>query len=686
MQSRWADRDAQAAVDRFAKAGIGRDLALRVYTTRLLGGDPKLVLHGGGNTSVKLRIADLVGDETEVLCVKGSGADMAAAEPAGLPAVRLDPLRKLRALDDIADDRIVRVLRANLIDPAAPNPSVETLLHAFMPHKFVDHTHATALLSVIDQPDGEKRARDAYGDRLGVVPYRRPGFGLAKKAAEVFDANPKVVGLILHKHGIFTFGKDAREAYETMIEMVTIAERQLEAGRKSVFVSVQLPQRSAPHAAVAPLIRGAVSRPHPRVEGAWQRPVLEFRGGEAVLNFVNGKDVARYAQAGVITPDHTIRTKGWPLILPAVADGKLDDFKQAARAAVEQYVARYRAYFERNNSRYNNTKIMSDPLPRVALVPGLGLFGLGDTRQDAVIAADLAENAVEAIAGAEAIGTFDSISDADMFDCEYWPLERAKLGPAKSLALTGQIAVVTGAAGAIGAATAKAFAAAGAEVALLDIDAGAAAEKAKAIGAHALAVACDVTDAASVRAAFDKVVEAFGGVDIAISNAGAAWQGRIGEIDEAVLRKSFELNFYGHQRVAQNAVRVMLAQGTGGCLLFNVSKQAVNPGKNFGPYGLPKAATFFLMRQYVVDYSADGIRSNAVNADRIRSGLLNEDFVKERAKARGVSEQDYMSGNLLGREVTADDVAQAFLAQAVALKTTGDVTTVDGGNIEAALR
>jgi NAD(P)-dependent dehydrogenase (short-subunit alcohol dehydrogenase family) len=220
----------------------------------------------------------------------------------------------------------------------------------------------------------------------------------------------------------------------------------------------------------------------------------------------------------------------------------------------------------------------------------------------------------------------------------------------------------------------------------LDIDAAAAAEKAKAIGAHALAVACDVTDATSVRAAFDKVVEAFGGVDIAISNAGAAWQGRIGEIDEAVLRKSFELNFYGHQRVAQNAVRVMLAQGTGGCLLFNVSKQAVNPGKNFGPYGLPKAATFFLMRQYVVDYSADGIRSNAVNADRIRSGLLNEDFVKERAKARGISEKDYMSGNLLGREVTAGDVAQAFLAQAVALKTTGDVTTVDGGNIEAALR
>ena len=252
--------------------------------------------------------------------------------------------------------------------------------------------------------------------------------------------------------------------------------------------------------------------------------------------------------------------------------------------------------------------------------------------------------------------------------------------------MAGQIAVVTGAAGAIGAATAKALAAAGAEVALLDIDEAGAQAKAKSIGSAALAVKCDVTDANSVRAAFDQVAKTFGGVDIVVSNAGAAWQGRIGEVDEGTLRKSFELNFYGHQRVAQAAVKIMLAQGTGGCLLFNVSKQAINPGPNFGPYGLPKAATLFLVRQYAVDYGADGIRANAVNADRIRSGLLTDDFIAERAKARGLSERDYMSGNLLSREVTADDVAQAFLAQALALKTTADVTTVDGGNIAAALR
>jgi NAD(P)-dependent dehydrogenase (short-subunit alcohol dehydrogenase family) len=269
---------------------------------------------------------------------------------------------------------------------------------------------------------------------------------------------------------------------------------------------------------------------------------------------------------------------------------------------------------------------------------------------------------------------------------EYWPLEQAKLGEQKDLPLAGQVAVITGAAGAIGAATAKAFAAAGAEVALLDLDETAAKTEAAAIGAPALAVKCDVTDPASVRAAFDKVAEAFGGVDIVVSNAGAAWQGRIGEVDEEILRKSFELNFYGHQRVAQAAVKIMLAQGTGGCLLFNVSKQAVNPGPNFGPYGLPKAATLLLVRQYAVDYGAEGIRSNAVNADRIRSGLMTDDFIAERSKARGVSETDYMRGNLLQREVTAEDVAQAFLHQALELKTTGDVTTVDGGNIAAALR
>jgi rhamnose utilization protein RhaD (predicted bifunctional aldolase and dehydrogenase)/NAD(P)-dependent dehydrogenase (short-subunit alcohol dehydrogenase family) len=685
MKSAWVDSEAQAAVDRYARDRVARDLALRVYTTRLLGQDPKLVLHGGGNTSVKTLVSDLNGDETEVLCVKGSGWDMGTIEPAGLPAVRLAPLRKLRARGALTDEEMVRVQRANLIDPAAPNPSVETLLHAFLPHTFVDHTHSTAVLSLTDQPEGDALCEDVYGKRMGYVPYIMPGFALAKAAAEVYARDPAVEGLILHRHGIFTFGADARQAYERMIEHVTLAEERLKRSRKAVFASAQLPQQVANHADVAPILRGACALKDETIEGAWKRFILDFRMTDAVLNFVNGAELARYSQAGVVTPDHTIRTKNWPLIVPAPEAGSLDAFGENVRTAVANFIGKYRTYFESNNARVGGVKKPLDPMPRVVLVPGLGLFGLGRSKKDARVAADLAEAAIETITGAEATGRFSALDDAHLFDMEYWSLEQAKLSSAAEKPLAGQVVAITGAGGTIGAATARAFAAAGAEVALLDKNLGAAAENARKYSGGA-AVHCDVTDPQSVREAFDLVAKIFGGVDIVVSNAGAAWQGRIGEVEEVVLRESFELNFYGHQRVAQAAVKIMLQQGTGGCLLFNVSKQAVNPGPNFGPYGLPKAATLLLVRQYALDYGADGIRSNAVNADRVRSGLLTDDFIAERARARGVSEKDYMSGNLLQREVTAEDVAQAFLSQALALKTTADVTTVDGGNIAAALR
>jgi rhamnose utilization protein RhaD (predicted bifunctional aldolase and dehydrogenase)/NAD(P)-dependent dehydrogenase (short-subunit alcohol dehydrogenase family) len=684
MQSAWNDSDAAVAVA--LHENLGRDLALRVYTTRLLGRDPRLVLHGGGNTSVKTRVTDLNGDAVDVLCVKGSGWDMGWIEPAGLPAVRLAPLVKLRSRENLSDEEMVRLQRANLIDPAAPNPSVEALLHAFIPHKFVDHTHSTAVLALTDQPDGEALCREVFGARVGYVPYVMPGFGLAKAAAQVFDADPSVEGLILVKHGIFSFGANARESYERMIALVTLAEERLAKNRKPAFIAAKLPTRPAPLADVAPIVRGACSLPDGKIDGAWKRFVLDFRGSDAVMRFVNGSDVARYGQAGVVTPDHNIRIKNRPLVVAAPEDGALADFGASVRAAVASYADGYRDYFTRNNARVGGIKTMLDPMPRVVLVPGLGLFGLGRSRKDARIAADLAEAAVATITDAEAVGRFNPLPEPDLFDVEYWSLEQAKLGGAKEPPLAGQVAVITGAAGAIGFATAKAFAAAGAEVALLDIDETAAQAKARAIGGGALGLRCDVTDAGLVRDAFARVASAFGGIDILVSNAGAAWQGRIGEVDEAVLRQSFELNFYGHQRVAQAAVKIMQAQGTGGCLLFNVSKQAINPGPGFGPYGLPKAATLFLVRQYAVDYGSEGIRANAVNADRIRSGLLTEAMIASRSSARGVSEQDYMRGNLLGREVAAEDVAQAFLAQALALKTTADVTTVDGGNIAAALR
>jgi rhamnose utilization protein RhaD (predicted bifunctional aldolase and dehydrogenase)/NAD(P)-dependent dehydrogenase (short-subunit alcohol dehydrogenase family) len=681
MRSLWSDRDAERMVAHYGAAGNGRDLALRVYTSRLLGGDPGLVLHGGGNTSVKTTAADLVGDEAEVLCVKGSGWDMAAIEPAGLPAVRLDPLRKLRQRETLGDEDMVRIQRANLLDPGAPNPSVETLLHAFLPHKFIDHTHATAVLSLADQPDAAERCGDLYGGRLGIVPYIMPGFLLAKKAAEIFEGDEAVEGLVLLKHGIFTFGDSAEETYERMIAAVTLAEGRLKRGRRDVFAPIALPPMIAEVAGAAPILRGACALADPALPGAYRRFVLDFRGSEAVLNLVNGAEIERYGRAGVATPDHTIRTKNYPLIVPPPPAGSLGDFATAVRVAVERFVSDYHAYFSRHN---RGTKRELDPIPRVVLVPGLGLFGLGRGARDAAIAADLAESWVATVTDAEAIGTFESLPEDELFKMEYWSLEQAKLGTAVEKPLAGQVAVVTGGAGTIGLATAEALRNAGAEIAVFDREAADPTGAAKQVGGFGLA--CDVTDPAAVRGAFDRVAERFGGLDIVISNAGAAWQGRIGEVSDAVLRESFELNFFAHQHVAQNAVRIMLAQKTGGCLLFNVSRQAVSQGPNAGPYGLPKAATLFLMKQYALEYAAHGIRANAVNADGIRSGIMTPDYIKSRAAAYGLSEAQYMSRNLLGREVTAEDVAEAFLALATARNTTGSFATVDGGNIAAAPR
>ena len=681
MQSKWNDKAADEMVAAYDAKGVGPDIALRVYTTRLLGRDPLLVLHGGGNTSVKTRGRDDLGVEHEVIAVKGSGADMADIEPWGLPAVKLGPLRELRTLEALSDEAMVNVQRLNLLDSTAPNPSVETLLHAFLPHKFVDHTHAASVLALVDQPDGEALAREVYDGRMGIVPYIAPGFGLAKAAAEVFEADPHVEGFILHKHGIFTFGESAREAYERMIEMVSLAESRLRQGRPIVFPARQIASAVASAAEIAPLIRGACAI---RKEGEEPiRFITDFRTAPEILDYVNGVELASYSQRGVVTPDHIIRTKNKPLVVPPPEAGKLDEFAKALREGVAKFVAEYDGYFARENAAVGNTKTKLDSAPRVVLVPGVGLFGLGRTAKDAGMAADLAENTVKVVTDAEAIGRYEPLPESDLFALEYWSLEQAKLKGAVVKPLTGQVALVTGA-GAIGAATAKALAAQGAAVAIVDIDGEAANKAAAAI--KGLGIECDVTKPEQVRAAFALVCERFGGVDILVSNAGAAWQGRIGEVSDELLRKSFELNFFAHQTVAQEAVRIMLRQGTGGVLLFNISKQAVNPGANFGPYGLPKAATMLLMRQYALDYGADGIRSNGVNADRVRSGLLTDAMIAARAKARGLSEAEYMAGNLLNREVLAEDVAQAFVQLALARKTTGHIETVDGGNIAAALR
>ena len=336
MESLWSDSEAERFVERYAQQGENRDTALRVYTTRLLGGDPRLVLHGGGNTSVKTTAQDLLGDDVPVLRVKGSGWDMGDIEPAGLPAVRLEPLRRLQALDALTDEDMVNFQRGNLLDSASPNPSVETLLHAFLPHKFIDHTHSTAVLSLTDQPDGDDICLQVYGDRMGYVPYIMPGFDLAKSAAEFQAASPDVEGLILHKHGIFTFGETAQEAYERMIDAVTLAETRLQKGRKQVFVAARMPEQIAKLSEVAPVLRGLVA--DDLGADGWRRMVLDHRTGPEILNYVNGADVARYSQTGVVTPDHNIRTKNYPLLLPAPEQDGLAAFRESAEIALETYI------------------------------------------------------------------------------------------------------------------------------------------------------------------------------------------------------------------------------------------------------------------------------------------------------------------------------------------------------------
>lgn len=685
MINRWSDKEADASVAHFATEGVSEDVALRVYTTRLLGIDPELVLHGGGNTSVKTTTTDLTGEKIAVLHVKGSGWDMGTIEPAGLPAVRLDPLLKMARVGKLSDEEMVNVVRGNLLDSRAPNPSVETLLHAFIPHNFIDHTHADAVVALTDQPDGEARARALYGDRLAIVPYVMPGFELSIAANDVFLANPEVEGLILLNHGIFTFGATAREAYDRMIAFVDMAEKVIDAcPRVSFSASVDLPERAAPVAEVAPVLRGLLATDGDADSGERGTWVLDFRTGPRTLGYVNGEELTRYSQQGTVTPDHVIRTKPLPWITPSPSAHDPGAFAEAARATLVTYQEEYRAYFARNDSRLAGERTELDPLPRVILVPGLGLFGVGKSAKDAAVAADLAEVNVRVIGAAERLGRYQCIPEEDLFEVEYWSLEQAKLAKVALRPLAGKVCAVTGGVGTIGAAIVRLFSSAGAYVAVLDLDSSAAHALAAEVGG--MGIECDVTDGVAVRAAFDDICARAGGIDIVVSNAGAAWQGAIGDLDDETLRRSFELNFFAHQTVAQTALRIMRAQGTGGCLLFNASKQALNPGKDFGAYGLPKAATISLMKQYALDHGGEGIRANAVNADRIRSGLLSDEMIDARAAARGVTGAQYLGGNLLGREVKAEDVAEAFLHLALASKTTAAILTVDGGNIEASVR
>jgi len=677
LKNNWTDSEAKKFKKKYKNLGFSKDVALRVYTSRLLGKNKKLVLHGGGNTSVKTRIKDIDGKKYEVLCVKGSGWDMADIEPEGLPAVKLEPLLAMKKKKYLSDEDMVNFQKRNLINIKSPNPSVETFLHAFLPFKYIDHTHSDAILNLTNRPGGLNFCKKIFGNKVAIVPYVMPGFMLAKKIDDIYSKNPNINCLILMNHGIFTFNNNAKEAYSLMIKYVSLAERA--AKKLKVKKIKQIKNFSTKFDAheIAPVIRGLLSK------NKDQKFVVNYRLNKHLKYFMNGKNVRFYSSKGTATPDHVIRVKPFPLIITPKKNSSIDEFKTTAKKAFENYRKKYTNYFNVNKKKVKEKKVMLDTSPRVVLVQNVGVFTIGKDLNSAKIVGDLTETNAKVIASVEETSSYKFISEKDLFDVEYWSLEQAKIKKQKKL-LEGNVVVITGSTGTIGFETYKMFKSYGAEVVLLDYNL----KRLKDLQSKIkdLCIHCDVRNKKSVKKAFNQICEKYGGIDILISNAGTATNGAIGEIDDNILRQSFEDNFFSHQNCASEAIKIMKKQNINGCLLFNISKQSVNPGKNFGPYGLPKSALLSLCKQYAVDYGSYGIRSNGVNADRIRSGLMNEKMIKTRAKARSITADDYMRGNLLLNEVKSEDVAKAFFHLATSKKTTGAVLTVDGGNIAASMR
>jgi rhamnulose-1-phosphate aldolase/alcohol dehydrogenase len=707
MQSRWSDTDAQVFLGRYA-AAHGEDLALRVYTSRLIGGEPDLVLHGGGNTSVKSTVRDLVGEEVPAIFVKGSGWNLDTIEPAGLPGMRLAGLCRLRRVPHLTDEEMVNQQRTHLFRADAPTPSVEALLHAFLAPKFIDHSHADAVLALTNRPDGEAVVREVYGERVGIVSYVMPGFALAGHAADVADAHPGGApydGLVLLKHGLFTWGETARASYELHIELVDLAERWLAAHKKrGLTLSVPArPDAAAAAARLAPLLRGALAHPTGDPDRPHRRLIVEWQGDEEALAWAGTREMPELADSPPLTPDHVIRTKGRPLVLAPLTAGaagagdSTEAWREAVAAAVGAYARTYQSYVEAGIAA-RGPRTPLDPLPRVVLVPGIGVFTAGPGRSDARIAADLTRHTWRTKSRIWETGSYEGLPDLDLWDVEYWSLEQAKLGKGAEKPLARQVAVVTGAAGAIGSGIAAKLLEAGAHVALLDRDGEAAARLAEKLAARhgkaALeALPCDVTDEASVATAFAEICRRFGGVDLAVPNAGVALSGPLDRLTVDDWRRVQDVNSTGVFLTVREAARVMRAQGTGGNIVLVSSKNVAAPGAEFAAYSASKAAAAQLAKVAALELAKDGIRVNAVAPDAIfatgetPSGLWRE-VGPDRARSRGLAPEDlpefYRQRSLLKVPLSAAHVGEAVVFFAAnRTPTTGAVLPVDGGLPEA---
>jgi rhamnulose-1-phosphate aldolase/alcohol dehydrogenase len=676
MRSRWSDAETTPL----------SPLDLLVHVSRLIGAEPSLVVWGGGNTSIKLTEADHRGRTIDVLRVKGSGSDLKSIEKKDFPGVRMDDIRALLPREDMDDAEMVAYLAHALQEVGGPRPSIETLLHGFLPAEAVIHTHADAIVSLTNTDRARDLITGIYGRSVIPLAYRRPGFRISKDVADTIAASPDARALVLEKHGTITWGATIREAYEATIDLITAAEGAIGERRRGRRV-FGVPRVSTPPLDVRRRVALAVA---PRLRGLVGRSVLAIADSDDVLEFVSSSAAQELSQVGPATPDHTIYTKRLPCYVETDQADDPERLASALASAIGRFVEHYTRYFA---AHAPPELTLSDPRPRVVLVPGLGMFGVGRDRRTAGIVTDIYRHTIDVLGNACAFGRYVSLSARDAFDVEYWPLELYKLTlapPERELAR--RVALVTGGASGIGRAAASRLAREGAHVVVTDIDeAGArkvADEIASSQGAgRALGVPMDVSSERSVQDAFDAAVLGYGGLDILVSNAGIAHSAPVHRIALAEWERSFAVNATGHFLVARAAMRLFEAQGLGGAMVFVATKNVMSPGKDFAAYSAAKAAEAQLAKVLALEGGALGVRSNIVSPDAVfrDSKLWSEPVRRERAAAQGIGvdeiEDFYRKRNLLAVPILPDDVAEAilFFASDRSVKTTGCTLTVDGG-------
>jgi len=702
MTNRWNERDAAQMIERYGRT-TGELLALRTYASRLLGADPALVLHGGGNTSLKGEQRSVLGDLVPAIFVKASGFDMATIEPEGHPALDLTWLRRFRALDQLADDEMVNQLRRALFDSRGPTSSIETLVHAFLPGTFVDHTHADAVLALTNQRAGAALVHEALGEDVAVLEYVEPGFLLAKAAAAAVEARPAARGLVLLKHGLITWGETARASYESHVELVARAEAFLASrSRKSATITLSpsaLARARQRLGAVAPIIRGQLACRSDSTEPQWDRVVLAPLVNEEVLAALDDPG----AKAALVTPpltaDHLIRTRSLPLWFDAPDWDDLTGFADAFRAAVQGYSADYEAYLSRHRTSMPGGLETFAPLPRVVLVPGLGAICAGQDEQAAGICRDITAQTLQVKLAIAASGVYEGLSERQLFEMEYRGVQHAKLAAYRG-SLAGRVALITGAAGAIGAGIAQGLLEEDCHVVVTDLSGerldSLAGDLSLAFPGRVRAVPMDVTDEASVAEAFRHVANDWGGVDLVIINAGIAHVSPLSSMDVEAFRRLERVNIDGTLLVLAECGRHFARQGTGGDIVLISTKNVFAPGAKFGAYSATKAASHQLGRIASLELADHDVRVNMVSPDAVfghgarRSGLWAE-VGPDRMKARGLDEagleEYYRTRNLLKARVTARHVFNAVLYFATRQSpTTGATIPVDGGLPDATPR